>query len=438
MQKNTSPGMAAPIFPCCLLVAAIFSPLHAAPAESPFGAGASTSPYGQIRTRSEIDKKRVVDNSANEALMHTHLRSRLGFTASPAPIGVKFEMQDTRFFGSEPGTPQNPATSTVGNMKGLDLLQGYATLQFMDLQMALGRQKMSLGAGRFLSTLEWHPYSRAFDGLSFNYAMGAGDLTGLGFMVRDENPQLTRGTNILSGLYYTHKIAPSLTADLFGFYDKSQIGSNVAGVNAINSDLVYVGQRVAGRFGPVTFEEEFIWQGGELYTTESLASAAFQLALRLGGVVGMHKFNAGLDMLSGDDDATDSDMNTYRANYFFGHAYFGWMDYFLVNPRYGVIDYRIDADLGFLPNAAGAPRVSLKPQYHFFMPASAPSQDDEPYGQEIDLEIHVTAIPKTNFIFGAGLFIPGKSAHFLPAANTTVGADNAPGYFFYFMPVVNF
>jgi hypothetical protein len=115
------------------------------------------------------------------------------------------------------------------------------------------------------------------------------------------------------------------------------------------------------------------------------------------------------------------------------------MDYFLGNPTHGVTDIRLDMDLGFKPNPAGAPTVSLKPQYHFYLPQSAPSATDDPYGQEIDLELHLTGIyPKANLVFGAGVFIPGDGASKLGAAKLAANQDSKPGMVLYFMPIFNF
>lgn len=424
----------------CYLLPALFAAPSGAtpPPDSPFG-GAPSARYGQVRTRTEFDGKAMADTSANEALLNTQLRTRLGFTSANSPVGFRIEFQDSRYFGQEPVTGTNPATASVGNMKGVDLLQGYVTVEHGGTKVALGRQKMSLGAGRFLSTLEWHPNSRAFDGLSFNTETGPGNLTGLAYLVSDAGAATPDDYALLTGLFYTHKFTLNLAADVYAFYDRSMLPSAVSGVAASNSDLVYVGQRVTGKAGPITFEEEFIWQAGELNAGRDLTSAAFQLALRLGAAFGKHKINLGLDMMSGDDDPADDQMRTYRPNYFFGHAYFGWMDYFLANPAHGVTDIRVDLDLGFLPNPAGAPTVSLKPQYHFFLPQSAPSASDDPYGQEIDLELHLTGLyPKANLVLGAGLFLPGDGAYKLPAAKLSPGQDSRPGYFLYFMPIFNF
>ena len=63
---------------------------------------------------------------------------------------------------------------------------------------------------------------------------------------------------------------------------------------------------------------------------KSMSSSAYYLATRLGAKVGKHKFSLGYDVMSGDNGEDDT-FNVYMNNYTFAHAYFGWMDYFVVN-----------------------------------------------------------------------------------------------------------
>lgn len=425
-------------FVISLAVSAVHS-IAIPPADSPFGP-AAPAVSGQIRTRTEYDRKILRDSGGQAPFLNTQLRSRLGFSAAPSEkVGIRFEFQDTRFMGSEPSSQAaNPAGASVGNGKGVDLLQGFATLTEGAFAAALGRQKLSLGSGRFLSTLEWSPTSRAFDGVSFNYGQGEDNLTGLVFLVRDSADKAVEDRLVLSGLFYGRKPAASHQAEAFVFYDQSRLASAYGGLSARNYDLVYLGERLSGRFGPFTYEEEFIWQGGELSAGRDLTSAAFQSAVRVGAALKSHKVNAGLDIMSGDDDPFDGQATAYRANYYFAHAYYGWMDYFAVNPPYGVMDFRLDGDLGFLAGPSGAPRVSIKTQYHFFLPQNPPSGSDDPYGQELDLEIHLAVYPKTSFVLGAGLFLPDDGAVLLPSAALGRNKDYQPGYFLYFMPTFNF
>ncbi len=429
--------------------------LGAVPAESPYSVPQPPF-YGQVRTRTEVDAKAMADTVTKKGLMNTQLRTRLGFVAVPSPaVEIKVELQDMRYMGIEPNVAGNPSSATVGNKSGVDLTQGYFAVEQGPFKTALGRQKMSLGAGRFLSTLEWSPTSRAFDGWSFNLNLDPGNLTGLAFLVRDTNATVTKDHDLLGGLYYSHQVNADLVAEAYSFYDQNRLTTIHNGDTTSNYDLMYYGERVAGKVGMVSFEEEFIYQAGELATNKGAArtSAAFQLATRLGFVMGNYKANVGVDMMSGDDTPTDNEFHTYRANYYFAHHLYGWMDYFAANPRYGVVDYRIDGDFGFLPGPTGNPRVTVKPAFHYFTPQAAPTSGatkaDEPYGSEINLEAHIAWFPKSNIVLGAGIFMPGDDAYLLPAASqrspgvpTAVlakGSKNTEnGMFLYFMPTFNF
>ncbi|MEO6096056.1 MAG: alginate export family protein [Fibrobacteria bacterium] len=430
--------------PAIAAVLTIFAgPIAAAPpGESPFAPPppAAFGFSGQLRTRTEFDQKAVRDDDANKPFLNTFLRSRLAYSGAPFErTGIRLEIQDSRYMGSEPSVPAtNPAAASVGNSKGMDLLQGYATLKEGPVTAALGRQKLSLGSGRFLSTLEWSATSRSFDGVSANYDAGPDNLTALAYLVRDSAEKAVDDHLLLTGLFYNRKLADGHQADAFMFYDQARLAGSYGGLSVRNYDLVYAGERLAGRLGQFVYEEEFIWQTGELSAGRNLTSAAFQLALRAGAVLGAHKVNAGLDIMSGDDDPSDDRATAYRASYYFAHAYFGWMDYFVVNPAYGVLDIRLDGDFACVRGPAGAARVQVKPQYHFFLPQNAPAAIDEPYGQEADLEIQITIHPKANIHFGGGIFLPGDGAVALAAAGLGPDQDYRPGYNLYVMPTFNF
>lgn len=168
-----------------VLSAAAFA---APPAESPFSQPQPAF-YGQVRPRMELNHKMLADTS--HAAAYTLLRSRIGFSAVTSEFSeIKIELQDSRVLGSEPAAGLNQSSTTTGNAKGVDLTQGYGALEYLfgesnSLKAALGRMKMSLGAGRFLSTLEWSPTARQFDGLAANLRVDKLNVTGFGFQVRD-------------------------------------------------------------------------------------------------------------------------------------------------------------------------------------------------------------------------------------------------------------
>jgi hypothetical protein len=409
------------------------------PAESPF-APSNPGVTGQIRSRTELDGKAVADTATNTPFLSTQLRTRLAYSAATSGFSAfKLELQDARAFGSgAPAAANNPATASVSNSKGVDLLQGYALLSYGPFSAALGRQKMSLGSGRFLSTLEWNPVSRAFDGLSANYDAGPGTLTGLLYLVRDSAEKSNDDRALLTGLYYGRKLGPAHQADAYLFYDQSRLPSNVGGIPSQNHDLWYLGERLAGRFGPFAYEEEFIWQGGEIRAGRNVPSRAFQSSLTAGLFIGPHRISAGADVMSGDADPAGGSYAAYRANYYSAHAFFGSMDYFAVNPAHGVVDLRLDGLSPLWPAAGGTPRVTVKAQYHLFLPQDAPSGADGAYGQEADAEAHLGIIPKADIVAGAGLFLPGDEASALAVAAVNAGRETRPGVQFYLMPVFNF
>ncbi len=402
--------------------AAIETAVAAPPKDSPFGA-ATEGIHGQVRTRTEFLDKDHLDST--DATLSTGLRTRLNYTATPSEVvSLKIELQDSRNFGSEPAAvPANPATSTIGNSMGVDLLQAYAKAMIGQAEVVLGRQKMSLGSGRFLSTLEWHPYSRAFDGVSANIPIATGNLTAFSFIPND--PAGTDSHLWLSGLYYNQPLIPGLDLDLQAYFDHADMP---APGTASGYSLIYVGEKVSGKFGMITFEEEFIYQLGTLDPDGTdLSSQAFQLGVRVGATAGKISGNLGFDMMSGDDDATDDVSNTYRANYYFAHAFYGWMDYFVVNPPMGVMDFRADISAGLFDVNGKTGKAML--QGHYFMPAAG---DGDPYGIEIDGELHFGLFPKSNIVLGAAVCIPDAG---MPGF---ANPDDTPSYFFYLMPIFNF
>jgi hypothetical protein len=231
-------------------------------------------------------------------------------------------------------------------------------------------------------------------------------------------------------------VGENLTVEASGFYDQSRLRTVYSGDSSTSYDLFYLGQRTQGTFGMFAFEEEVLWQGGTIRYKGSKNSSAWQIALRAGIVLPTVKANIGLDAMSGDDDQTDDNYTTYRANYYFAHHYFGWMDYFVSNPRYGVVDYRADVEALLWKGETRS--ATLKGQYHYFTPQNAPSGADDPYGQEVDAEIHLSLYPKSNIVIGAAAFVPDASAYKLPVAKLGSANPNENGWFVYFMPVFNF
>ncbi len=382
-----------------------------------FSETAGVNVSGQIRERSMIQKN--TDENSDSYISH-QLRSRAAISANPAEkLDLRLEIQDSRTMGTElPAGATAPHTTTIGNSMNLDLHQAYANVALGPVSIKLGRQKLALGSQRFISSLEWHPNARVFDGASSVYKMGeAASLTALALLVNEASPTAAEGSQSLYGLHYARKLLDVLRLEVYGFYEYSD---NMA--DAGFSSLANLGARIHGKAGVFLYEEEFQYQLGEVGSTDK---SAFFNATRLGAqFTNQFKASFGFDMMSGSDDGSME--NTYLAKYFFAHAYFGWMDYFLANPATGLMDFRVDLDLAL------GEKLAVKSQNHYFLQAAPIDPNDNAYGWEMDLELHAKILPKANIVLGAGLFIPEEGIQ-------TVGmADDEASFQFYFMPIFNF
>lgn len=388
---------------------------------------------GQLRTRTEYNKINT-SSAFDEGFAQSEMRTRLGVVVRPDPkLNFRIEFQDSRVMGNEtPAVEVAPHTSTLSNTGNVDLHQAFVEIDSWGLKTKVGRQKFFLGSQRLLSSLEWHPNARVFDGVSQSYQSGNNTLKSWAFWVHNANarPNADIGATgqddgiFLVGLHDELKINKELTAEVYGMYDNSQVG----GVATQNWDLFYLGERLKGTYGNFFFEEEIIAQLGEITPngSETQTSLAVQTALRLGYKLPTTKLTLGHDLMSGDLDGSDDELNTYMNNHAFAHAYFGWMDYVLVNRantnNEGIQDIRFDIhqNIG---------KSLLKVEYHHFRSVA---NADNHLGDELDLELHLKVLPKANIVLGAAVFLPGDESAVLNQA----GDEN--GYYFYLMPVFNF
>lgn len=442
MQKPVNPfTWSATALGSCAVALALSSGLAASPTDSPFGP-TKDGLSGQIRLRTEFDHKRMTSPYAGERIW-TLERARLGYVTSPNEnLLVKVEMQDSRAFGSGPDNG-NPISAPSGDAKGVDMLQAYFVRKFGKVQVAAGRQRITLGSGRVIERSEWNNHGRSFDGISANGDFGNSNVTALLYLINDRGQQSMNDHVLFSGLFLNQQLTSSIGLDLYSFYDQSRLPTTFGQVNggqtSLSYDLVYVGERLSGRAGIFAFEEEFIWQAGELnlYGKPDVASQAFQAGARAGIVTKNVKANLGFDMMSGDDGSDKTVSTLYRASYAAGHAPYGWMDYFTTNPRLGVMDIRADIEADLMAWGEGK-KVTVKAQNHFFLPAKTVDGVEDPYGNEIDGEINVTLIKGCTMAIGGGIFIPGNSADELKDAALGNGDGQNIATLLYIMPTVNF
>ncbi|MFA9461615.1 alginate export family protein [Thiohalorhabdus methylotrophus] len=127
------------------------------------------------------------------------------------------------------------------------------------------------------------------------------------------------------------------------------------------------------------------------------------LGYSFGEAAGRPLIWGGVDYLSGDKDPNDGDYEAFSTLYSTNHAYYGFMDYFLISPaadtnRHGLRDANLS--LHFKPR----PDTGVFLKAHNFALADAPSGVEESLGNEIDLTVAYKAHPKAVFLFGYSKF----------------------------------
>ena len=210
-----------------------------------------------------------------------------------------------------------------------------------DLLVRLGRQELQYGKQRLVSPLDWANNRRLFDG---GVARITGD-SGYTFDVFVTSPvtvnpqELTLNeTNddiLFSGMYYTRPLTESTNMDAYFLARNNRHNTGA------EEDRYTLGGRYFGKItDALSFDTEAAYQFGEqdipdndieawMLTVEgtyTFADTPWSPAITLG-----------IDYATGDNDPTDSDVETFNHLFPLAHAYLGFSD---VVGRQNVIDYR--------------------------------------------------------------------------------------------------
>ena len=221
-----------------------------------------------------------------------------------------------------------------GGRRGLDmdtmaLQQAFADITLpigedAKLNLRSGRQMIAFGKQRLVSPLDWSNTMRAWDG--FVATLTSGDLKVDGFWtqyvpVDKSGYNESNGDEHFYGVYATTKsLIPDVTTDLYWLARDR---------GAIADERDTFGARVAGKIGDTNFDYdvEGAYQTGDSGSSDvSAYMIGAQVGYTLKDVEGTPRFFVGYDLGSGDDDPTDSDVNTFNQLYPLGHAYLGFID----------------------------------------------------------------------------------------------------------------
>lgn len=376
----------------------------------------------EIRPRFEVDSKDFNDATGSKNLGMLRTRAALKFSPSE-DLELFFQAQDSRDMGFE--------TSTLTNMKNLDVHQAYVKLKnFFELpvDIKLGRMEITYGSGRFFGINYWNNVGRAFDGavVSLKASVHKFDL----IAVKEKE---------------NYQFGDSAEVDILAFVSDINLTSKFKLQPFIiwqkNTPLNILSRFSTGIYSEGIFngffhEADFAYQFGEL-TDENGAKlniAAYIASITVGVKLNlpvMPTFNAGVDILTGDDNPNDGSYNVFASPYGDKHKFYGLMDYFKNNPlntyNLGMINIRGGFALEPVPGLNVKLEMHLLNSFEDYILNGG--SHSKQFGTEGDLTLSYKYSEYVKLQTGISLFIPGD------IFKETKGEDNS--FWYYFMMVAN-
>ena len=331
------------------------------------------------------------------------------------------QFQDSRVFGEEPNT-----LTAVDN---IDLHQGFVRLMKpfdWDVNVQAGRFEVAYGTERFFGAVGWHYVGRSFDGVRFTLLPEQWNLDLFALTIKESNsyianpnpgiypyPQEPTPATSIYGFWKNTELNKSSKFDVFGYYEIDR--EDVAEKPDTNElELFSFGGTYWGNYGDLSTIFEGAYQLGSKSGNDL---NAYLLSLQLFYKTGITKFGLGTDILSGSDpESTSGDVNVFHASYGTNHKFYGYMDYFINIPNntYNLGLNDVYASANFSPDGS---KFNFDAALHLFMsnqsiniitPENSDGNDENIFGQELDLTIKYAFTKNTNLVWGGSLFFPGQ------------------------------
>ncbi len=303
---------------------------------------------GQYRLRGEYrDNADFTDDTVDGRAFYGQ-RIRLTAKANPTDdVKVKVTIQDTREWGEfsnvgPAATNGGPRLTEVNSSASehnyeLDIHEGWLQIDNIfgsPLAVRVGRQELVYGDQRLIGAFGWSNNGRSFDAMKFMYRSDAFDVDAWTSKV------VERGTNNdqdFYGVYATVKTIPNHTLDLYVLLLNDGSGQatfnntgTIAGVNDTN--LWTYGFRLKGSTSGVDYTIEVPFQTGDMEVTggSDYDISAYAYAINVGYTIpgapmGL-RIGGQYIFASGDDNSSDTDIDTFSNLYPTNHMHYGYAD----------------------------------------------------------------------------------------------------------------
>ncbi|NMM50741.1 alginate export family protein [Marinigracilibium pacificum] len=322
------------------------------------------------------------DDTEPAAFVRQRARLKLGYVSSL--LEVKVSVQDVSTWGDT-----RQILPSDGNDSFM-LFEAWAKIYFNELwAIQAGRQPISYDNQRILGGLDWAMQGRFHDALLIRFDNKSNKID-VGFAFNQVGEPTTGNEYDITG-FFSYKTMQYIY--LSKLWDKSTLSFLIMnnGFQAYEdpaqtiTDGVYNRQTMGLYFsvptGDFTFKGFGYYQSGKADQNTDLN--AYDLGLEVAFKPNKSTFAAGVEILSGSDQGSTGDNNSFFPLYGTNHAFNGYMDYFYVGNHannVGLNDYYVNAT--FKPGE----KNSLKMAVHYFTSnAGFVAIDDKDLGTEIDL-----------------------------------------------------
>jgi hypothetical protein len=380
--------------------------------------------FGNLQMRTELDGRDFSHKTS--PVFFTSLRTRLAVQKTIGEILDFFvQIQDSRIFGEEPNT-----LSSIGN---LDLHQGYVKLRKpfeLPVELKGGRFELSFGSERFFGPVGWHYIGRSFDGATLTFDS---DLKiDLFFLVHNNNIKyignatpavyqdtLQKDAFRILGLWLNKKITSEHSAEIFGYYENNNKKSSPPDID-LNRFTTGINYSLSFENFKATVEAAY--QAGQILAKDI---SAYIASIFLKYQINSLNLGAGFDILSGDNPEIDNQkINTFTPAFHTGHKFYGYMDYFINIPQntsnLGLNDFYLN--INYSPQQS---KFQFDAMFHHFLSNQKALNDNNIFGQEIDLTVIYNFITGTKIQWGGSLFIPGNLIKQIFGSNITKPDDTS-------------
>jgi hypothetical protein len=398
----------------------------------------------QLRYRGEVDM-RDFNEDTSEDIVNSQ-RTRLNAKVDQDRYHVFLQIQDVRVWGEEDDT------LTDASADGLDMHQAYFKIDDVfgtGVGVQVGRQEINFADQRLVGAVDWTQNARSLDGFVLSRAFGdqgvvipfllqlkEKDAIAAGGSLRQANPNVDEGEDQdmwAAGFHSVWNVSENNAIQPHVYYVRD---------GASNLNLYTLGFYYDGKAGDVSYDFTADWQTGDM---GDIDISAYLVAANVGFQSGPLFVGAGIDYLSGDDDANDNDVNSFNTLLATNHKFYGYMDYFTNFGStsddvkgLGLIDYHAKAWYTF----GGSTKAGIDAHYFTTAETADSASDtrlggDDKLGTELDLGFKTKSGP-LDIYAGYSVFFEDDAME--ARFHGTTGSDNNEdiGHWAFVMASINF